>query len=100
MCIMAWTVLIESHAQWQVLRRDGRRCVVSGQRDNWFKEDTLADALPGFVDAVRIFEHPLVVYKEIYDTDEVCAVDTGRFRRALATALVSDSINTGKTRVN
>ena len=78
MSVMVWTVLIESHTRWQVLRRDGRRCVVSGQRDTWFEDDTPADALPGLVDAVRIFKHPLVVYKEIYDADEVCAVNTGR----------------------
>ena len=29
------------------------------------------DEKPAWTDAVRIFKHPLVVYKDIYDNDEV-----------------------------
>ena len=77
---MAWKVLIESHVRWQVLRRDGHKCVVSGRLDGWSEDDIPPDAIPGpgYVDVVRIFKHPLVVYKEIYDSDKVCALDTGK----------------------
>ena len=30
-----------------------------------------------WTDAVRIFKHPLVVYKDVYDNDEVRTVRTG-----------------------
>ncbi|KAI1784209.1 hypothetical protein LXA43DRAFT_1101670 [Ganoderma leucocontextum] len=46
----------------QVLRRDGYRCVVSG---SWASRGPISR----YVEAVRIFKHPLVVHKGVYDND-------------------------------
>ncbi|KAI1794483.1 hypothetical protein LXA43DRAFT_997405 [Ganoderma leucocontextum] len=56
----------------QVLRREGHRCIVTGSWDsNWHGEGAPPGALmPGYVDAVRIFKHPRVVYKDVYDNDK------------------------------
>ena len=68
----------------QVLRRDGYKCVVSGAWDMWYCRLTdtgvvlpggpgiiPVDEKPAWTDAVRIFKHPLVVYKDIYENDKV-----------------------------
>ncbi|KAI1783480.1 hypothetical protein LXA43DRAFT_1046668 [Ganoderma leucocontextum] len=54
----------------QVLRRDGHQCVVSGVWDNRSRRPVPYGMLMDYVDAVRIFKHPLVVYKGVYDNDE------------------------------
>lgn len=57
----------------QVLARDGQRCVVSGV---WDVRSRVRAPLGtrwgyGHVDAARIFKHPLVVYKDVYEHDKV-----------------------------
>ncbi|KAM5539554.1 hypothetical protein V8D89_006663 [Ganoderma adspersum] len=56
----------------QVLARDGQRCVVSGVWDVRSRVRAPPGTRCGYghVDAVRIFKHPLVVYKDVYDRDK------------------------------
>ncbi|KAI1782908.1 hypothetical protein LXA43DRAFT_931991 [Ganoderma leucocontextum] len=66
--------------QEQILRRDGYRCVVSGVWDTRYwksmrrrlrrTQGIIPDGTHAWTDAVRIFKHPLVVYKDVYDNDE------------------------------
>ena len=45
---------------------------MSGVWDIWSRSARAPhDAKQDYVDAVRIFKHPLVVYKDVYDNDKV-----------------------------
>ncbi|PIL26590.1 hypothetical protein GSI_12348 [Ganoderma sinense ZZ0214-1] len=54
----------------QVLARDGQRCMVSGAWDIWSRVRAPPGTRWGHVNAVRIFKHPLVVYRDVYDRDK------------------------------
>ncbi|PIL26585.1 hypothetical protein GSI_12343 [Ganoderma sinense ZZ0214-1] len=60
----------QRHAGTQVLARDGQRCVVSGVWDMPSRVRAPLATRWGRVNTVRIFNHPLVVYKDVYDRDK------------------------------